>query len=73
MRQQGAGLVQAARAGDPVLTGGATDLAGSAPGAAGLRALAEGAVPAARAGFDDLSHPQIRVAIEAIVTLARPA
>jgi enamine deaminase RidA (YjgF/YER057c/UK114 family) len=47
-------------------------LAGSAPGAAGLRALAEAAVPAVLAGFDYLSYPQMRVEIEAIVTLARP-
>jgi enamine deaminase RidA (YjgF/YER057c/UK114 family) len=44
-------------------------LAGASPGAAELRALGHGAAPAALAGFNTLSYPQMRVEIEAIVDL----
>lgn len=39
------------------------------PGAKALLALAEGAVPVALMGFDNLSYPQMRIEIEAIVAL----
>ena len=44
-------------------------LAGNAPGAGELRALAEGETPAVLAGFDYLSYPDMRVEIEAIVAV----
>jgi enamine deaminase RidA (YjgF/YER057c/UK114 family) len=45
-------------------------LAGSAPGAADLRELGSGDVPAALIGFRNLSYPKMRVEIEAIVELS---
>lgn len=44
-------------------------LEGATPGAAELRALAQGMAPAALAGFTTLSYPQMRVEIEAMVAL----
>ncbi|HMS94725.1 MAG TPA: Rid family hydrolase [Tabrizicola sp.] len=44
-------------------------LAGADPGAAALRDLGEGAAPAVLVGFANLSYPQMRVEIEAMVAL----
>ena len=48
-------------------------LAGGAPGAKEIAALGRGAVPAVLAGFANLSYPQMRVEIEAMVELADQA